>query len=231
MKIISCGCSFMTLDKQYPNTHFTEHVAQALGADLLSLGSVGASNFYISQQVEHAISLNPDLIIVVFTNYDRTEMLNQPGISYDVPSGIKNFSNNVVDSTNPTVSSNVLSAWTTAKYLLRNNQTDLIKRYFTDIYDFGLAYHKDYYLCLGVLHQLRESKIPFVFSHGGMRFWQADPEKVWNSFNDNLVRGTVANPWDNQDYKPGQCSGIYHGSFDTHYEIAQLWLEKIKQSI
>ena len=122
MKIISCGCSFMTLDTQYPGTHFTEVVANDIGAELKSLAAVGASNFYISQQVEHAISLKPDLIIVVFTNYDRIELVNNKNISYDPLLGIKNFTGD-----SPTVHSNVITAFMNNTY--RDSGTNFLKQY------------------------------------------------------------------------------------------------------
>jgi hypothetical protein len=212
----------MTLDSQYPGTHFTEVVAKNLNAELISLARVGASNFYITQQVEHAITLNPDLILLVFSNYDRTELLIDRDIPYDPIAGLENFTG-----AHPTVSSNVITAFINSPY--KSKDSNFLKEYFAEVYDFGLQYHKDYYLCLGMLSRLANAQIPFIFNHGGMRHWRANPDQVWNDYRHNFIPGKDANPWDQENYKSGQCSGIYHGSFDTHQDIAKLWLKRINQ--
>ena len=45
----------MTIDKNFPGTHLSEHVAVHFGAKLESYARMGSSNFVIRLQIEEAI--------------------------------------------------------------------------------------------------------------------------------------------------------------------------------
>lgn len=214
MNIYSCGCSFMSLDSDYPGTHFTEIVSKQLTGNLTSLARPGSSNFYIALQVDHAIQQRPDLILVLFTNYDRIEIL-KPNQVYDVKQGYKEIGK--------TAMSNVITNYIDQS-LVEEPKKDALKKWFGEVYDFGLAFHRDYYLCLGVLSRLEQSRIPFVFNFGGMRYFSVDSEVWWKNHSNSMAK---LNPWDYTEFSVGNTSGVYHTSFDSQRLIADNWLTKI----
>lgn len=224
MNIYSCGCSFMSVDPQYPGTHFSEIVARESNGILITLARPGASNFYIGLQVEYAIKQRPELILVLFSNYDRIELLSGTA-PYRVDCGIENIQGNPVDHTQAGTVSNVITNFIDQR-LIDSDRKDALKAWFANIYDFGIRYHQDWFMCQGILHRLKNSGIPFVFNFGGMKYPLADPDHAWSSFKDNL---TLNNPWNQLDFTPGASSGVYHTSFATQETVAKDWLNSIKK--
>ena len=214
----------MSVDPQYPGTHFSEIISRELPGTLMSLARPGASNFYIGLQVEYAIKQRPDLILVMFSNYDRIELLN--GVSpYHVDRGIENIQGNPISSVNAGTVSNVITNFID-QHLVESQQEDALKAWFANVYDFGIRYHQDWFMCQGILHRLKESGIPFVFNFGGMKYFSVDPAQAWSSFQNNLV---MDNPWDQLDFTLGSSSGVYHTNFATQQIVAENWLNSIKK--
>ena len=82
-KLIVCGDSYMAATQDLPDRtdclgegHFTQILAKELGLDYDTFARGGSSNFLIYLQVKEAIKLNPDLIMVGFTDSNRVEILN-----------------------------------------------------------------------------------------------------------------------------------------------------------
>ena len=78
MKIIVCGDSFMTKDVGCPGGHFSEQLSPH---EVINLARGGISNVGICFQLEQALNLNPDVVIVGVTDSGRME----------VPTGQSNF--------------------------------------------------------------------------------------------------------------------------------------------
>lgn len=83
-KIFICGCSFSTgfyyidQEKNQYGRHipFGEILAESLGIKFETLAEPGASNYFISKQIEHSIKFKPDLVLINFTmpwRYDYIE--------------------------------------------------------------------------------------------------------------------------------------------------------------
>lgn len=74
--LVSCGCSFTygfangTTFNPYANI-----VAQAIDYEHVNLSVIGSSNYAITKQVEHALTLDPDLIIVGATTPLRFDFI------------------------------------------------------------------------------------------------------------------------------------------------------------
>lgn len=76
MKLAVCGCSWSATSvlEEFKGTHFSEIVADAMGAELYNFAVGGASNFVIRLQIDEAIKIKPDLVIVTPTYPDRIEI-------------------------------------------------------------------------------------------------------------------------------------------------------------
>lgn len=74
MKFAICGDSWWTSDLKFPECSFGEILAKQNNWDLVSLARGGCSNFAIALQVDTAIKLNVDFIIVGATGADRIEL-------------------------------------------------------------------------------------------------------------------------------------------------------------
>ena len=74
MKIVVCGDSWATPDTRAPGTHFTELLAGVYGHEVTCLARGAISNVGICFQIEKAITLSPDVIVVLPTSSDRIEI-------------------------------------------------------------------------------------------------------------------------------------------------------------
>lgn len=74
--IAVCGCSWSATSvlDEYKGTHFSEILAKELEADLHNFAVGGVSNFVIRLQIDEAIKIKPDLVIVTPTYPDRIEL-------------------------------------------------------------------------------------------------------------------------------------------------------------
>ena len=69
-----CGGSYFTTDSHYPGQSFGEILATKHNLQLESLARSGCSNFTIALQIDKAIELNPEFIIVGCTDWARIEL-------------------------------------------------------------------------------------------------------------------------------------------------------------
>lgn len=69
-----CGDSWFTSDTNFPDTSMGEILATTNGWSFLSLARGGCSNFAIALQVEKAIELKADIVVVGTTTPDRIEL-------------------------------------------------------------------------------------------------------------------------------------------------------------
>jgi len=74
MKLAICGDSWFTSDLNYPNQSFGEILSQRNQWELISLARGGCSNFAIALQINKAIELNADAVVIGATTADRIEI-------------------------------------------------------------------------------------------------------------------------------------------------------------
>ena len=89
MKVIVCGDSFCAAEL-YPRAHFSQILVDAYNLNVINLARAGMSNVGIAFQLEHAVSLNPDIIIFNRTFPDRIEIVTDD-ISIDESIFLKHF--------------------------------------------------------------------------------------------------------------------------------------------
>ena len=73
-KLAICGDSWMSPTLEEPGTHFSELLAKSYRCELLSLARGGCSNAAICLQIEQAISMGVDFMIIGSTYPDRMEI-------------------------------------------------------------------------------------------------------------------------------------------------------------
>jgi len=73
-KIAICGASWFTSDLNYPGLSFGEKLANKVDFDLVSLARGGCSNFTIALQIDKAIELGVDYVVVGTDTCDRIEI-------------------------------------------------------------------------------------------------------------------------------------------------------------
>ena len=78
MKLAICGCSFSSIVPSIPNTHWSEILANKIGAELHNFARSSISNDGIRVQIDEAIDIKPNLIIVSSTTSDRLTFPRYP---------------------------------------------------------------------------------------------------------------------------------------------------------
>jgi len=73
-KIAICGASWFTSDLKFPRLSFGEKLAKKVGLELVSLARGGCSNFTIALQIDKAIELGVDYVVVGPDTWDRVEI-------------------------------------------------------------------------------------------------------------------------------------------------------------
>lgn len=91
--IVFCGCSYLSGYGIENKDSTASLLGEHLGCEVINLSKPGASNYCINKQVEHAISLNPDLIVFGTTEILRFDWI-VPGMSLNSAPTVFDFSYN-----------------------------------------------------------------------------------------------------------------------------------------
>jgi hypothetical protein len=78
-KLLVVGDSFMTRDIDYPGQHWSEMLPEY---DVIMRSVSGSSNGIIAYEFFQGLKLNPDAVVMGFTQPDRIEFLIPPGRDY-----------------------------------------------------------------------------------------------------------------------------------------------------
>lgn len=158
--IVVCGDSFNVDDPDYPNIHWTNKLNNF---KLTNLSIPGASNLVIRLQVDKAIELEPDLIVVSFTSSMRTVVKYNKQINTDLLDRIYHALHNKNEF--DLISFPYAGA---ALYdVLTADQLSILKAYVAEFVDLDLLRSENYYIIKDALETLVQSKIKFSFSLGG----------------------------------------------------------------
>jgi hypothetical protein len=232
MNIICCGSSFSSLDPKLPNTHFSELLAKELNAKLVNIAKPGSSNFAIRLQIDTAIKLKPDLILVEFASASRLD-LPLSVLGEDSTYNSHNLANNlrytnyfnvvpdVIDHTQESIISDSITNLIDANCFVKNEKlTDTsrqaLRNWFTELYDENIAYHRDFYIASSAFMPLEQSKIPYLWTRGDLCMFD------WSMYSNQV--DDQGNPWlcDNM------VSTTYHTTPEKQQEIATSWLSAYK---
>lgn len=180
-RLLICGDSFAVADPNYPGLHFTEKLKLVRPeVEVLNLAMGGASNSLIELQIKQGIKFNPTHVVVTFTDPGRLEYLvrwstyftgtrdfnalvhHWPGQGTDISDctrrRLQNMSTYITSVHLPSGSDDY------CKKLLISEMTDPNhkngSREFITI--------KNYFTIVSVLAYLRQKRLPFCFSLGGI---------------------------------------------------------------
>jgi hypothetical protein len=158
--VLICGDSFGVVDPDYPGLHFSEKILNATPPvfELNNLAHGGDSNALITLQLMQGLQFKPDFVILLFTSTHRHERDKDVNVYYPKDltfDELKQFRHDrySTSTTEPKkiINYNLVEQW--------NSQ------YISD--DFEIM--KNYFLIHYCLQSLKEHKIPFCYSLGGMK--------------------------------------------------------------
>lgn len=181
--LVVCGDSWMSDCSRYVGTHFTDIVADKLNYKKISLACPGISNFGICVQIEKAISLNPDLVIIGNTCTDRFDFgltytdETMPNIDISelyVPGKTESY-NQILNKT--VISGNI---GIMEKFLPRIDELKYqsFQSYLTKMYNTRLKTHQDHLMLCAVISQLFFNNIPFVLTYDFCNTYEG--KTIWN---------------------------------------------------
>lgn len=181
-RLIVCGDSWMSASIETPGLHFSEIVANELGYELISLARGGMSNGGIVAQVELALTMSPDIVLMNTTSANRFEFQLQPNpigkpvtslnFAYPYKSDISRY--NSFTNENVTMGSDnflTLIEWFNSKYFNEYYgkftkdaiiKHDAINTFFAELYDEQWKYQMDTLILYATIHKLMYSNIPFI---------------------------------------------------------------------
>jgi hypothetical protein len=239
-RIIVCGDSYMSPAIDYPNTHFSEIVAERLGYELIAYSRAGMSNGGVAIQIDTAIQQKPDLILVGTTYPDRIEFpINEPiptekftveDILYSHSPTSLSFSYEYLNKNPKIISTNlaeiVTDSWfTTFDYCDEpNKKAQSIKDWFRYLYHPDWKRQVDTWMMYGVFHQLHQSNIPYLVCRDPLNLipkcsWINYPSLVWDI--NRIMDSSAVDVGFNLPY---------HTSFETQLEIAELLISHMKEN-
>lgn len=201
MKVVICGDSFAYPDHEY-GPFWVDILSKNF--EVINLAKLASSNLLISKQVDTAISLSPDFIIVLFTSCTRGEKKYEStykGFSYHTA---------IIDKeVNP----------------LSEKDIEILKEYFMRFFDLELSIYQNKLIIENVLNRLKRSDIPFLFDQGGFEYHRwAESKKEY--FKEYEKWKSDINLWDyveKRNFRP-----YYHiSNYEIHKNIANYYNNKI----
>lgn len=173
-KMYVCGDSWLSPSVETPGQHMAEIVADRLGYEMVPLSRGAMSNGGICIQIDTAIDLKADFILVNTTNHDRIEIAIAHANGHQFRTSDILYGD---QSSSDQSSSSLLPFNGSSPNLLINNIGSLIDRpilndypekrkavlgYFNEIYMSEWKLRVDRWCMYAMLHKLHLSKIPYL---------------------------------------------------------------------
>ena len=150
--IVICGDSFMAPDPGAPGQHFSE----LMGA--ISLARPGCGNIDICFQIEEAIKIGAERVIIGTTDSARTELRMTDQLIDNV--SMLNFRNgDYISDTIPTLIGEETDI--RDKYNIDRTRRETVKRYFVDMYDPTLKHTTDMWALGYWYNQLQKNNVNY----------------------------------------------------------------------
>jgi hypothetical protein len=218
--IVVCGDSFNVDDIDYPNIHWTTKLNNF---KLTNLSIPGASNLVIRLQLDKAIELEPDLIVVSFTSSMRTIVKYNKQINSNLLDRIYHAPHNKNEF-------DLISfpyAGAELYNVLTANQLSILKDYVSEFVDLDLLRSENYFIIKDALETLVQSKIKFNFSLGGFDHQSFTTQTNFN-FSKFIQHQCPINLWDHCSAKK-QLRPWYHvADINIHSNLAEYYKCLIK---
>lgn len=167
-KILICGDSYCVTDPKFPKLHWSEKLADmSEHLEIFNLAYGGCSNALITLQLMQGLTLNPDFVIISFTNEHRYESdANVDAMPYEL-------------------SADSISAYLKQRYKTNPNARLL------ELSE-NLEKIKNYFYIMGCLQTLKQKGINFCFSLGGFEYQQDYTALLRSNFLENNVNEFLA---------------------------------------
>jgi hypothetical protein len=175
MKILVCGDSFCVTDPRFCGLHWSEKLLN-LSEDIIlyNLAFGGASNALILLQLLQGLKLNPDFVVLSFTNHGRYE--------YD-----KNIDACPFDLTANDIAAYIKNRYTTNMYKTNSAANAVIDKWILEGSSENFEKLKNYFYISHCLTLLTQQNINFCFSLGGFSYKQDHTELI----NSNYLTNTL----------------------------------------
>ena len=159
-----CGCSFSTgaycTDTQVEyNTPYPELYCIDNGLSFMNVAFNGSSNYGIAKQVEYAIKQQPKLILVNVTTPLRFDWTTPEARLKDLPTLANFVFNNRENTIEPEIVKCVHSS--ALLTLVDGNKNRVLTEYVATFIDPWLKSDIDRLMILGMINQLKSSRIPY----------------------------------------------------------------------
>jgi hypothetical protein len=237
-KLIICGDSYMSPAIDYPNTHFSEIIADELGYELIAYSRAGMSNGGVAVQIDTAKQQKPDLILLGTTYSDRIEFpINEPKPT-------DKFTTDDISYHHSTTSSS--SNTSLAPQMISTNLVEMISNKFSNTLElceqprkkekaikdwFRYLYHPDWksqvdkWMMYGVIHQLDQSGIPYIMCNDPLNLAVSCP---WLK-NTSMLRNINKIMDERKQVDAGNPNLPYHTSIETQAIIAECLIAYMKE--
>jgi hypothetical protein len=176
VKLAICGDSWFSIDRNALNSSFSELMCSQQSWELLNLARPGASNFAICLQIDHAVKLGADFIVINTTEPGRIEVplngktysKNRVGENISYPQaredGISDLGQQMMQ--DPTIAvdpiGNFFGAWESYKDFLPKTFLNTLQSYIADMFDLNTKLQYDSWAISDACRRLLDKKIPFL---------------------------------------------------------------------
>lgn len=187
-----CGDSWWSADLSYPGKSFGEILCNRNDWNLISMARQGSTNFAICLQIDKAIELGADFVIIGAGTPDRADfpIINDQNVSvwhklkesfnwhnwfntqpkvYDKSRGISNvLHTNSLSMTNPwigdptIISDSLNNLAFWADVKLSSEQVEALKHYMLNLYDSGIKRQYDSWIISNACRKLERQNIPYL---------------------------------------------------------------------
>lgn len=164
-KILIVGPSHAVTDARFPDLHWSEKILNhSADFNVINFAMGGSTNAMIDLQLRQGLRFNPDFVILLFTEFQRFEIDNDPRakigniVSHE---DIVDYNFRRYTTTSRVSEGPLYDIWTRFAALVNSDDFDLIRNYFT---------------VENMLCRLDRMSIPFCFTLGGL--YQVDIDRV-----------------------------------------------------
>jgi hypothetical protein len=163
MKILICGDSYFVTDPKFPGLHWSEKLqGMSEKIEVCNLSFGGCSNALITLQLMQGLKLDPDFVILSFTNEHRYE------------------SDGDIESVPFELTADSISAYIKERYKPNpKHNIPALSENFEKI--------KNYFYIMLCLQTLKEKKVNFCFSLGGFEYQQDYTALLRSNFIENNI--------------------------------------------
>ena len=234
LKFAICGDSWFSTDNNLPGTSFGEVICNKQSWNLIDLARGGCSNFTIALQVDRAIEMNADLVVLNTTTSDRIELpiiteknqsiwkklkqgfdwdnwFDLQARCFDKDKGLSNVSyqghNNgsVKNNTNePTIVSESMNNIDPSFFGITEEQHHALVEYMIYLHDTNLRKQFDSWIISDACRRLYQAGIPFIIFIEALYQYSYNKDIQWVN-EDNVFRPSELALW-----QMPRCDSQYH---------------------